>query len=257
MSPLGAVLGLMAGALAAPLSSVLMDRPPLRDQDNESLRATWRCASCRAPLPLRRSIPVVSWLAQRGRCHSCAASIGTRELINDGLCLMVGLLTGAFVGVNAALPALMVLALVLVPMALIDLRLHKIPTRLVYPATAVVTVLLGVAAVVQGDPRRLVRALAGGLLASAFIWLLVIVYPAGMGDGDARLCLLLGMGLAWFGWGHLLYGLMAGFVLGSVVGIGYALASGQGRKTQLPFGPWLGSGALLVMLIAPSIPVLG
>ena len=96
-----------------------------------------------------------------------------------------------------------------------------------------------------------------GQVRCSFIWLLVIVYPAGMGDGDARLCLLLGLGLAWFGWGHLLYGLMAGFVLGSVVGIGYAFTSGQGRKTQLPFGPWLGSGALLVILIAPHIPVLG
>lgn len=257
MSPWGALLGLVAGAVAAPLSSVLMDRPPLRSQDNESLRAPWRCKACRAPVPLRRSVPLVSWLVQRGRCASCATSIGKRELINDGLCLMVGALTGAFVGVNAALPALMVLALVLVPMALIDLRLHKIPTRLVYPATAVVALLLGVAAVAQGDPMRLVRALAGGVAASAFIWLLVIVYPAGMGDGDARLCLLLGLGLAWFGWGHLLYGLMAGFVLGSVVGIGYAFTSGQGRKTQLPFGPWLGSGALLVILIAPHIPVLG
>jgi leader peptidase (prepilin peptidase) / N-methyltransferase len=250
MSPLGALVGAVVGIGVAPFSSVLAERPPLRDQANESLRGAFRCSSCRNHISWSESIPVLTWLIRR-RCRHCGDRIPVTEVINDVLCIVVGALTGLFVGLTSALPALLVLALVLVPMTLIDLRLRKIPTRLVYPPAAVVAVLLAGAALVDGDPKRLLRALGGGLIASALMWLLVIVYPAGMGDGDARLCLLLGLGLGWFGWIHLAYGLMAGFVIGSVVGIGYALTSGQGRKTQLPFGPWLGAGALLVIFAAP------
>ena len=254
MSVLGAALGLLAGLISAPLSSVLMDRPPLRENDNESLRAPFRCRSCRARVGVRDAIPLLGQLRLRGRCGGCGQPL-RRELLNDVMCLAVGALTGAFVGVTAVLPAMLVLSLVLVPIALIDLELRKIPTRLVYPASAVVAVLLAVAAVADGDARRLGRAVAAGVLASALLWLLVIVYPAGMGDGDARLCLLLGLGLGWYGWMHVAYGIMAGFVIGSVVGIGYAVTSGQGRKAQLPFGPWLGAGAFLVILSAAHIPI--
>ena len=253
VSPLGALLGFAAGVLAAPVSSVIIDRPPLRNAHSERLLDPFRCSNCRGSVRWRDAIPVIGALVLGNRCRSCARPIAVQELFSDVLCLAVGTLTGAFIGVVAALPALLLLALTLVPMSLVDLRLRKIPTRLVYPAAAAVAGLLAVAALVGQDPARFVRAVAGGLLASMFVWVLVIVYPSGMGDGDARLCLLLGLGLGWFGWVHLAYGLMAGFVIGAVVGIGYAIASGQGRKTQLPFGPWLAAGAMLAICGAPRI----
>jgi leader peptidase (prepilin peptidase) / N-methyltransferase len=106
------------------------------------------------------------------------------------------------------------------------------------------------AAVPGGQWRRLGIAVLCGLGTALFIWILMIIYPKGMGDGDVRLCLMLGLATGWFNWQTALVGTMAGFVLGSVVGIGYGIASRQYLKAQLPFGPWLGLGALLLVWFA-------
>jgi leader peptidase (prepilin peptidase) / N-methyltransferase len=147
----------------------------------------------------------------------------------------------------AALPAFLVIALVLVPVSLVDLERRKIATKLVYPAAGLVAGLLVVAAVVDGSYDRLLRAVLAGVAASAFLWVLWFIVPGGMGDGDARLMVMLGLGLGWLGWLEVLYGVMAGFILGSIVGIGFGIYTKRYLKEQLPFGPWLGLGAMLLI----------
>ena len=139
---------------------------------------------------------------------------------------------------------------------MIDYRLHKIPTKLVYPAAGLAAVALLIAAVVDDSMSSFVRAGLGGLAASAFFWLLVLFVPAGMGQGDARLCVLIGLVLGWHGWPHVYLGLLAGFVFGSVFGVALIIVkrlSGRGNlreslKTQIAFGPYLCAGALLFSL---------
>jgi leader peptidase (prepilin peptidase) / N-methyltransferase len=247
MTMLAALVGAAVGAAFAPFSSALTERPPLRGNVSEPLKLPFRCRACRIPLGLTSVIPVVSFFAVRGNCRSCRIRIPRRELVNDVLCLGVGALTGFRVGLVAILPAMLLIALVLVPVSLVDLELRKIATRLVYPAALGAAVLLVVAAAVTGEWDSMLRAAAGGLGASAFFWLLWFIMPSGMGDGDARLMVLLGLGLGWLGWLELLYGIMAGFILGSIVGIFYGIYTKRYLKEQLPFGPWLGLGAMLLI----------
>jgi leader peptidase (prepilin peptidase)/N-methyltransferase len=68
-----------------------------------------------------------------------------------------------------------------------------------------------------------------------------------MGDGDVRLAGLLGLYLGWIGLAHIPVGLFLGFLAGSLAGI-VALARGGGRKTALPFGPFMAIGAVVAML---------
>jgi leader peptidase (prepilin peptidase) / N-methyltransferase len=130
----------------------------------------------------------------------------------------------------------------------VDARLHLISTKLVYPACAVALVVFAVTATISSDFERFKWMAIGGIGASAFIWLLWLVYPGGMGQGDARLSLLLGMFLGWQGWRQVVIGMFLGFVLGSIGGLVLIFVRRAGFKSQLAFGPYLAIGALTVAL---------
>ena len=242
-----AVAGGICGLVVSPLVSVLTTRPPLLDAtEMPSLR--FRCDSCRADVKPVHAVPVLSFALNRGRCRSCGAPISRWDLAAELLSIAVGALVGWRVGLVRELPAFLLLGFVSVIVLLVDARLHKIATRMIYPATALGLALLAIAGLSDGRGHAVLVAGLGGLAASAFIWLLVIVYPAGMGDGDARLVLFLGMYLGWHGWRYVYLGLTAGFLLGSIFGLVIAAVKGTGRKTKFAFGPYLCAGAMFVAL---------
>lgn len=255
MSGLAGIIGGVAFGLASgPLASTLVARPPLIDA-TEALRLPFRCDHCRAPLGVVDSLPIVSYLLRAGRCRHCRAGIAWHQPVAEVLLVLLSGIVGWRVGWMAVLPAHLLVGFVTVCVIIIDYRLHKIPTKLVYPAAALTAVALIAAAAVDDNAAALLRVGVGALLASGFLWVLVLFVPAGMGQGDARLALLLGLVLGWHGWKHIYLGLLAGFLLGSVFGLGVIIvkrASGSsvrsGLKTQIAFGPYLCVGALIVSL---------
>ena len=244
---LGAIVGGVVGLILAPFVSLLSARPPLRE-GAEPLSLAMRCDSCRAPVALKDAVPLVSFALLRGRCRACAGRIARTDFLAEVASVVVASLIGWRVGLHAAVWAHLLLGAVLVVVVIVDFRLHKIPTRLVYPATAASVALLALASAHDGSWAAFRRAVLGALAASAFLWLLVLVAPSGMGDGDARLALLLGLFLGWQGWKHVYFGLLAGFLVGSLAGIGLMIARRGGRKMQIAFGPYLAVGALWVVL---------
>ena len=87
----------------------------------------------------------------------------------------------------------------------------------------------------------------------AFYFLLALVYPAGMGFGDVKLAGVLGLFLGWLGWGELAVGAFLGFLIGAVAGIGLIVAGRAGRKTAIPFGPYMLAGALIAVLVGGAV----
>src|SRR6266542_3643005 len=77
---------------------------------------------------------------------------------------------------------------------------------------------------------------------------------AGMGLGDVKFALVLGLALGWLGWSAVVAGFVGAFLLGGLAALGAMLILRVGRKTQLPFGPWLALGALLAILAAAPVP---
>ncbi len=191
-------------------------------------------------------LPVGALLVPRRPCPGCGARLGARSWALPWITAV--LFVGAGIVVEpAALPAHLVLVATLAAMTVIDLELRIIPNRLVYPATAAALALLALAAALTGDPARLGRALIGAALAWAFLFILWVVSPASMGFGDVRLAFLLGLFLGWSSLVGVLVGIFLGFALAAVVGVGLIVTGAAGRKTQVPFGPFLAAGALVAI----------
>lgn len=147
------------------------------------------------------------------------------------------------------LPALCYLAAVGVPLAFIDARHKRLPDLLTLPSYPVALALLAVAApFVHSGVRHLVY----GLIGMAAVWLVFVlqafVYPAGIGWGDVKLSGLIGLYLGWFGVSTLLAGIIGGYLLAALAGIGLIVARRATRKSQIPFGPFMIAGALAVLL---------
>jgi leader peptidase (prepilin peptidase) / N-methyltransferase len=159
----------------------------------------------------------------------------------------LGALAGAAAGWSALLPAFLAVALIGTPLVVIDLRVHRLPNRLVLAALLAEAALLTVAAAQRDDWGELLRAAEGAAAAFAALAVLWFIAPRSFGFGDVKLGGVLGGYLGWFGWAHVYYGIFAGFLLGAVLSIGLLATRRATMKTAIPFGPMLVVGPLVVL----------
>ncbi|MGW3086554.1 prepilin peptidase [Streptomyces sp. NPDC001108] len=156
---------------------------------------------------------------------------------------------GAATGPRPELAVWLLLAPVAVLLATIDRRVHRLPDRLTLPAAGAAAVLLGLAALLPEHAGSWSTALLGGAALGGFYFLLFLINPNGMGFGDVKLALSLGAVLGWYGWAMVFAGGFAGFLLGAAYGFGLMVLRRAGRKTGIPFGPFMITGALLGILL--------
>jgi leader peptidase (prepilin peptidase)/N-methyltransferase len=161
-------------------------------------------------------------------------------------------LVGLKIGWDPLLLAWVYLVPVGVALAVVDWRTRLLPTKVIAPSYLVAGGLTLVAGVVTGEWDSLVRAALGCVVAFVTFFVLWFIYPAGLGFGDVRLAGLLGIPLGYLGWGELVVGLYAGFLLGGVVGLLLSLLRIVDRKGY-PFGPFMLIGALLGVYLGPAV----
>jgi leader peptidase (prepilin peptidase)/N-methyltransferase len=178
-----------------------------------------------------------------------AAPTRRRLVLTVVVAAILGSCAGYAVGWSAALPAFAVFAVLATPLLLIDAELRRLPDRLVLPAAGCGLVLLAVAAAIRGDWAALARAAAAGGIVFAVFCSVALASPRSMGFGDVKLAGVLAVYLGWLGWGHVLYGIFAGFVLGAVVAVGLLAGRRASLKTDIALGPALIVGALLVAAV--------
>jgi leader peptidase (prepilin peptidase)/N-methyltransferase len=200
------------------------------------------CPGCATTIRAYDNVPVLSWLALRGRCRACAMPISARyPLVEAGTAVLVGLVALVHADDGPRLALGVVLVLLLVPMALIDLDHRIIPNRLTGPG-ALLAVALGTAL----DPAGEVGRLLAGLGAGGFFLLAAIASPGGMGMGDVKLAGVLGLFLGPPVAVALLVALVAGVAVGAAIIA--ARGAAAGRKTAVPFGPFLALGGVVALL---------
>lgn len=215
-----------------------------------------RCPSCEAPVRPWQNVPVVSWVLLGAKCAGCRAPISARYPL-------VELATGAAFAVVAwvaldparstassqgwasavVVAAYLYLAAISIALTLIDLDVRRLPNAIVLPAYGVLGVLFTVACLLGAPWEGLLRAVVGAATLFAFYLLLRTVRPGGMGGGDVKLAGVVGAALGWIGWGALVVGAFAAFVLGGVVAVALMLTGKAGRRSAIPFGPWIIAGA--------------
>jgi leader peptidase (prepilin peptidase)/N-methyltransferase len=238
------VTGVVAagGLLAGDRMEVVVERVGARRPLSPPLWACPRCGSALAGAALP-----FGELAARRRCPHCRqpSPLAWRPLVLAAVCAAVLGLFAARLGADAALAPFALFGLALVAVSAVDLEHLIIPNRIVYPAALVVGPLLVVSSAVDGRFGSLWRAgLAAALAFVAFLAVHLAV-PHGMGFGDVRLAALIGGATGWLGLGHAFVAFFAAFVLGAALGLVVMAVRRSGRKTRIPFGPFMAAGAVV------------
>ncbi len=248
----GGLLGLIIGSFV----NVVAYRVPLA---KSVVKPRSSCPSCGTQIRSRDNVPVLSWLLLRGRCRDCGVTIAARYPITEAA--TGALFAGAALALGArwVVPAYWWFIAVGVALTLTDLDFKRIPDRILRPGLAGGALLLVAGALADGAQaggggEALLRAGLGALAYFTFLLVLALVGPAGgLGFGDVKLGLLLGMFLAYRSWGVLWAGIMLAFLIGGVTGLALIALRRASRKTALPFGPALVAGAFAAVVWGPAL----
>ena len=237
----------MLGLLVGSFLNVVIIRVPA---GRSVVRPGSACAGCGNLIAKRDNIPVLSWLLLRGRSRCCDEPISGRyPVVEAGTALAFGGVA-AWVGLSWLLPALLYLAALSIALTMIDLELKRLPNPIVLPAYPITAVLLILPALAEHEPGRLLSAAIGAAALYAFYFSLMVVRPGGMGFGDVKLAGVLGLYLGFFGWEYAAVGAFFGFLGGGIVGLLLMALGRAGRKSQIPFGPYMIVGAWLALAFA-------
>jgi len=237
----------VAGLVIGSFLTVVVDRVP---QGGSVVAPPSRCGSCGLRLGPLDLVPVVSWVALRGKCRQCRAPIGIEPIVIElSTAALFVLMAVRFDDMRAAIPAYCILMAVLVAQTWIDLHTQRLPREITYTGIVLGVIALSVAAIALDEPERIWMAGLGALIALVAMWLIYHFSKGGMGDGDVRLAPLLGLYLGWLNPGIVLPGLFFGFIAGAVVGVAMMAGDRAGRRTAVPFGPFLALGTVVAIFV--------
>jgi leader peptidase (prepilin peptidase) / N-methyltransferase len=256
------VLGLALGSFA----NVLAYRVPA---GMSLLHPPSACPNCGHAIRSRHNLPVIGWLMLRGRCFDCHEPISAFYPAIEAMAGIVATLLGFWawqqvppagtwpVGFDPLLFTLLPLLTVAAALVVTDITTMRLPNSLTYSLYPIIVIGLALAAWLT--PWGSGSAPWVRVLASGGAWLLVyaglaavgplVLGRESMGLGDVKLAPALGLVLGWVGWGASLTGLLAGFVVGAIVGIAFRVSRGR----PFPFGPALLAGALIGLLAGQAI----
>lgn len=238
-----ALLGLVIGSFL----NVVIYRVPR--EESIAFPAS-HCPNCKTNLRPWHNVPLLSWLALRGRCHYCNISISARyPLVEAGTAALFAAITLRF-GLSIELPAYLYLAAIGVTLAMIDFDVRRLPDTIVLPSYVVAVLLLMPAGAATGDWAAATRSLAGMAAFAAMYFALTIAYPNGLDLGDVKLAGLLGLYLGWISWSAILIGAFGGFLLAGIGGTAVAAAPrGRHRAASFALAPCMLAAAGLALFV--------
>ena len=217
-----------------------------------------KCPLCQTAISPRDNIPVLSWLLLKGRCRSCGEPIPGGYPLVELANAVLWVLAGLRFGLEPALVPYCVLFSVLLVLSVIDLELYILPNAITYPTIVVSAIAIPVlSAASADDPLRVTLvAYASGIGFAGVLLLTTLAYALiarkdGMGMGDVKLAVILGMWLGWIQPVLVLMALIASSLIGLVIGGAFLVK--RGKSDYFPFGPSLAIGTILVILLSAPI----
>ncbi|CAI8744089.1 Leader peptidase / N-methyltransferase [Pseudomonas donghuensis] len=204
-----------------------------------------QCPHCAHRIRPWENIPVISYLALRGRCSSCQARISPRYPLVELACGALTLFVAWRFGVTGTALALLVLSWGLLAMSMIDIEHHLLPDALVLPLLWLGLIVNAFEMFVPLEDA-LWGTVAGYLSLWSVFWLFkMLTGKEGMGYGDFKLLAMLG---AWGGWQILPLTLLLSSLLGAVIGLIMLRLQRKQASTPIPFGPYLAIAGWIALL---------
>ena len=249
MFPLLAILFVLGAVIGSFLNVVIYRLP----RELSLVAPGSHCPRCDQPVKWYDNIPLVSYVLLRGHCRHCGQGITMRyptvELLTAALWTLAGLEFGM---TWQLLPALLFLTS-LVAIYYIDLDHYIIPNVIVLPVAAI-GLAVNIALSLAGDETDLswqpwYNYLAAGLMSATFFFVVAMLKPGGMGMGDVKLAGMMGFYLG----KDVLVGLFLGFLIGAITGIVLMMAGIKGRKSRIPFGPFLAIGGVVALFFGTEL----
>lgn len=204
-----------------------------------------RCPACGVPIKAWQNIPLVSWLAMRGKAACCGVAISPRYPLVE---LLTGLMSAACAwrfGFGLELAGALALSWALIALAFIDLDTQLLPDDITLPL-----LWAGLAFALLGGLVPLESAVIGAIAGYLALWLVfwgfkLVTGKEGLGYGDFKLLAALG---AWLGWAALPQIILLSSIVGAVTGITLVLLRRQQRGAAMPFGPFLAAAGWLALM---------
>lgn len=217
-----------------------------------------RCPACSAPVRPRDNIPLISFILLRGRCRHCRARISGRYPLVEALNALLFVLVVWRFGLGGHTPFFFAFCSAMIVITFIDLDFQIIPDAITLPG--IITGLIA-GSLILPDPFDRFSSLGFresiiGLAAGGAIFFLIaevsyrILRQEAMGGGDIKMMAMIG---AFMGWKSVLLTTFSGSLLGSIVGISFMVLTGKGRRTKIPFGPFLAAGALISLFYGQEL----
>ncbi len=204
-----------------------------------------RCPACGVAIKARQNIPLLSWLAMRGKAACCGVAISPRYPLVE---LLTGLMSAACAwrfGFGLELAGALALSWALIALAFIDLDTQLLPDDITLPL-----LWAGLAFALLGGLVPLESAVIGAIAGYLALWLVFWAFKLatgkeGLGYGDFKLLAALG---AWLGWAALPQIILLSSIVGAVTGIALVLLRRQQRGAAMPFGPFLAAAGWLALM---------
>ncbi|CAN5658645.1 A24 family peptidase [soil metagenome] len=245
-----AVVGLGVGGVLTTVVARVPDRRAL-------FRPGPRCGDCDVAIARRDLVPLASWVGLGRRCRACRAPITVAyPLVEVGTAALFAV-AGVRFGATWVLVPFLVLFAFLVAVTAVDLIHYRIPDRLTFPTLAVSLPLIVAVSLIEGAPSAITTALIGSLVYFTILFIPHLISPQGMGFGDVKLALVLGLFVGWLApdWLLAVQLVLFALVFGSVIGVvgGLVAMVARRRRGAFPFGPALAAGTVIVVLASNTI----
>lgn len=247
----GVAVGLF-GLVIGSFLNVVITRVP---EGRSIVRPRSACPSCGIEILSTDNIPVVSYIALRGRCRGCQAPIGIQYPLVEAGCAILWLVALWRFGFGWDFALAAVLLAALLALAVIDAQVQRLPNPIVLTTFVVGVVLMVAASVAMGEWGRFWGAAIASVVSFAVFYLIAFLGGlafgrTAMGMGDVKLSAVLGLYLGWFGAAFVIIGFFLGFLTGALGGVVLIAIGRAERREPIPFGVYLAIGTFLALLVA-------
>jgi leader peptidase (prepilin peptidase)/N-methyltransferase len=265
-----ALLGLVVGSFL----TMVIDRVP----DGLSVfRPGPRCPYCEHALRGVEIVPVVGYFVLRGQCRHCDNEITPAYPAVELATAAAFVFAGWRIGPHPQLVPVLIFFATLIALSVVDLYRYRIPDKILFPGMLLSVIGIAVVSIMEGEPRMILSALTGALIYFFILLVPHLIYPKGMGFGDVKLALLLGLFLGWVDNDVLetvrliVYALLIGAIVASIGGVTLMVVRRFSRKeilpdpegdesekvsmlgSAVPFGPALAISACFALLFSQQI----